>query len=493
MAATPVFIGLDVEDAFNPEADDALKRLCEVHTDVGVPLNLFVAGQKARVLRRNCRHDVIAALGEHEICYHGNYWFDYPEPAMLYGARDDWDTALAKAYTIEIEGLNEVAQVTGRFPAAYVQHQGNHSPVTQYAVRQAGVMVNNGGFGDDMPHNAWVMDTLFVGRASRNVGYQGDWSQMWNPLKPERQKPAVDPDVQLRNFQEAFDRQLEKGHDHVNILGHPTCWHFAEWWGWYDFILPFRQTEEKGGPGPFPHDRLWRKPVQRTQADIDAHFEWTRRAAEWLAGRDDVQVMKLSDYYEQHREPAGQWLSIEQVRDMARRLTESFDALKVGETTVSAADALVLLATLGEHVIHYNKLPRKLQIRRTIGPAEPVPEIDEPMTVPREEYLMAARGIYSYVMTHGRIPHEVKTHRINCGPAQALMALAQAFSGDELPDEVTVAPVSGLPEAANLPVFKNAKANSTNAPPFYEDRLGKRMNMLCKLQSWSYRPLVKNA
>ncbi|MFP3905228.1 MAG: hypothetical protein ACLFWB_13360, partial [Armatimonadota bacterium] len=325
------------------------------------------------------------------------------------------------------------------------------------------------------------------------VGYQGDWSQMWDPLKPERRKPACDPDEQLRNFQEMFDNQLEQGYDHVNILGHPTCWHHAEWWGWYNFILPFRQTEEKGGPGPFPHDRQWRDPVQRTQEDIDAHFEWTRRAAEWLAGRNDVQVMKLSDYYDQHREPQGQWLTIGQVQQMARDLSEGVNAVKAGDTTVAAADALVLLATLGEYIVLNNALPQKLQIRRTIGPVEPVPEIEEPMTFPREEYLMAARGIYSYVMTHGRLPHEVKTHFIDCGPAQALMALAHAFGGEELPDEVTVAPVSGLPEAANLPVFKNAKANSTNAPPFWQERYGERMNMLCKLQSWSYRPLVKNA
>ncbi len=258
-------------------------------------------------------------------------------------------------------------------------------------------------------------------------------------------------------------------------------------------MTTFPATEGHGGPGPFAHDRQWREPVERTQADIDAHFEWTRRAAQWLAGRNDVQVMKLSDYYQQHREPAGQWLTLEQIRDMARRLTESFDALKVGETTVSVADALVLLATLGEYIVLNNALPQKLQIRRTIGPVEPVVEIDSELVFPRDEYLIAARGIYSYVMTHGRLPHEVKTHFIDCGPAQALVALAKAFAADELPEQVCVPPVDGLPAAGDLPVFKNAKANSTNSPPFWEERWGDRMNTLCRLQSWSYRPLVKNA
>ncbi len=489
MAKTPVFLGLDVEDANNPESDDALLRLCQIHSEVGVPLNLFFAGQKARFMRLNARHDVAAALAGHDICYHGNYWFDYPEPALVYGAGPDWDTALAKALSIEVPGLNEVAEVTGQFPTAYVQHQSNHSPVTQYAVRLGGVRVNNGGFGDDMPHNAWVMDTLFVGRAKRNVSPQGDWSNEYDPLHPEQQKPAVDPDQQLRQFQEAFDRQLEQGKDHVNVVGHPTCWVVSEWWGWYEFSLPFRIREEHGPVGYYPHDRQWRKSAMRSAADSEAHFAWTRRAAEWLAGRNDIEVMKLADYYARHAEPPGQWLTLAQVQQMARELTRNFDALKVGDTTVSTADALFLLATLGEHIMRYNKLPEKLQIRRTLGPVEAVPELTEPVTYRRADYLIAARSVYAYIMAHNRTPHAIRAHNLDAGPGEVLMALAQAFAQAELPEQVTVQPTGGLPACAQYPIFQNANAGSTNAPPFYDDS---RIAMLCKLQSWSYRPLVQN-
>ena len=487
MPRTPVFIGLDCEDAFNPEADDALLRLCRLHSDVGIPLNLFIAGQKARVLRRNGRRDVIEAMRDHDICYHGNYWFDYPEPAMVYGARDDWDTALSKALAVEVPGLNDVAEITGRPPAAYVQHQGNHSPATNHALRLGGVRVNNGGFGDDMPHNAWVMDMLFVGRAKRTVGYQGAWSALADPLEPEREKPASDPDKQFRAFQESFDRQLGKGCDHVNVVGHPTCWHFAEWWGWHDFSLPFRLREEAGAVGPFSHDRQWRKPMARSAADIEAHFEWTRQAAEWLASRDDIEVLKLSDYHTRHAEPAGPWLTLPEVRGVARALGKTIDAVPAGPTTLSAADALVLLATLGEHVVLFGKFPEALQVKRALAPVEAVPELTEPLTFRRDNYLLAARVVYNYVMTHGRIPHAIRSHRVDAGPAQVLCALAQAFAAETLPESVCVEPMDGLPACAQLPIFQNARAGSTNAPPFWDNA---RMNLLCKLQSWSYRPLT---
>jgi hypothetical protein len=72
------------------------------------PGSLFVAGQKARVLRRSCRDNVIAAMQEHDICYHGSYTSDYPEPALVYGVSDNWDTALARAQIWDCD------KITGR-------------------------------------------------------------------------------------------------------------------------------------------------------------------------------------------------------------------------------------------------------------------------------------------------------------------------------------------------------------------------------------------
>ncbi len=489
MARIPVFIGLDCEDTFNHESDDALLRLCQIHSDVGVPLNLFTAGQKARFLRLNARHDVIEAMRDHDVCYHGNFWFEYPEPAALYGVKYDWDTALAKALSIEVPGLQEVAEVTGQFPTAFVSHECNHSPATTHAMRLGGIRAANGGFGAGMPHNAWIMDMLFAGRAGRAVGYQGSFAMAYDPLHPERVKPTVDPDRELRDFQEAFDRQLELGFDHVSIVGHPSCWVCAEYWGLYDCDLPFRIAGDFGPVGPFPQDRQWRRAIMRTPADVEAHYEWTRRAAQWLGSRDDLEVLSMKQYLERQSEPAGQWLSLAEIKQMAHRLLQEFDALTAGDTTVSVADALLLLATLGEHMMLYNKAPDRLQIRRTLGPVAAVREMTEPVTFTRANCLIAARAVYGYVMAHGRTPHAIRAHGISAGPAQVLMALAELFSQDELPETVTVQPVPALPKCAEFPIFRDATASSIATPAFYDTG---PMNLQCKLQSWSYRPLKGN-
>ncbi|NOZ22228.1 MAG: hypothetical protein GXP25_14205 [Planctomycetes bacterium] len=77
-----VLFALDVEDVYNPESDDALLNLCRIFAEEDLQLCLFTAGEKARIMRQRGRKDVIEAMRQHEICYHGNYWGDFPDPAV---------------------------------------------------------------------------------------------------------------------------------------------------------------------------------------------------------------------------------------------------------------------------------------------------------------------------------------------------------------------------------------------------------------------------
>ncbi|MBM4087326.1 MAG: hypothetical protein FJ272_21250, partial [Planctomycetes bacterium] len=201
---TPVFICFDTEDAVNPEADDAALRLARIYSKAGIPACFFMVGEKARVLRERGRKDVLDALREHEIDYHGNFWFEFPEPACVYGERLPWDEAVAMAHAIETPGLNDVADICGQFPVATCQHQHNHSPQTSWAMRQAGVRVWNGGLGAPSPGPAWVMDMFVVSRASRGVSTQGSWPCNFqsDPLDPSADKAAGDPKADFRAFQE---------------------------------------------------------------------------------------------------------------------------------------------------------------------------------------------------------------------------------------------------------------------------------------------------
>jgi len=489
MSKPYVFICFDTENPIDPESDDALLRLAQIYHSAGLPACFFFVGQKARVLRERGRKDVLDALRGHEIEYHGNYGFEFPEPALVYGNRDAWDEAVQKGFMYETPGLQDIAEITGQFPVATCQHSNNHSPATTYAMNQAGVKVWNGGLGAPLEGPGWILGMFVLGRHSRTVSSQGSWVSgfQYNPEHPDRKPPTMEPAKELKQFQERFDAQLEKGHSHIVVIGHPTCWALAEWCGWYEWALPFRYAGRDTIAGTYPHARRWERTATRSQEDTEAHLEWTATAAKWLAKRNDINITKFADVYAEHAEPPGQWLSGEQVKYVARQLMEKFDYVEVAGTTLSAADALFVLAQYIEFMFKEHHRPSHIQIRRTIGPVEEVFIPKSPLTFKRQNYIFGARQVVHYVNAHGRLLHAMRAHGIDSGPGELLLALAQAIVAENLPDSVTVEPTAGVPECASIPCFERATAATQVQPPGYQPT---RIHMQGRQQSWSYRPAV---
>src|SRR5271169_5369886 len=73
-----VILWFDTEDYLLPADDDAAKRLAEMLTARGIRATFKVVGEKARVLERRGRFDVIAALQKHAIGYHANFHSVHP-------------------------------------------------------------------------------------------------------------------------------------------------------------------------------------------------------------------------------------------------------------------------------------------------------------------------------------------------------------------------------------------------------------------------------
>jgi hypothetical protein len=262
-------------------------------------------------------------------------------------------------------------------------------------MRKSGVRVWNGGLGSAPPEPAWVMDLLVVSRASRAVSTQtgvGDAFQL-DPLRPKISAPVCDPKAETRAFQERFEKMLGTNPSHVVCLGHPTRWELAEWWGWYDWTPQFRRANSAGGPGPYPTGRRFERTVRRSRKDVENAYKYTEMTAAWLARRKDIRMTTLEDFYKERAEAKGQWLSRAQIHEVARKIRVKFDFVSVGNTTLSAADALFLLALYFEYVLHTNRRPDALQIRRTIGPVEPVLQPAKAVELKRQSYLLAARCV----------------------------------------------------------------------------------------------------
>ena len=87
-----VALWFDTEDYILPQDDDATKRLAEMLTRLEVRATFKIVGEKARVLERRGRKDVIAALRKHDIGYHSNTHSQQPTVAV-YLQNAGWEEA----------------------------------------------------------------------------------------------------------------------------------------------------------------------------------------------------------------------------------------------------------------------------------------------------------------------------------------------------------------------------------------------------------------
>src|SRR5947207_5647669 len=78
IANVNVILWFDTEDYLLPADDDAAKRLAEMLGQRGIHATFKVVGEKARVLERRGRTDVIDALRKHTIAYHSNFHSVHP-------------------------------------------------------------------------------------------------------------------------------------------------------------------------------------------------------------------------------------------------------------------------------------------------------------------------------------------------------------------------------------------------------------------------------
>ncbi|MEA3400915.1 MAG: hypothetical protein U9R79_06655 [Armatimonadota bacterium] len=475
-----VIFAYDVEDVYNPESDDALLQICRIHAEEGVPASMFVAAEKARTMRERGRRDVLDAIAEHEICYHGNYWGDFPEPATGYGVRLPFDEAVEMALHVEAKGLHDVAEITGQFPVAWCCHQAQQSLPMQYAMKLAGVRCWAGG------PRGWIMNWLSWPRSNCVVSSQGSWNMEYDPLAPEETKPPADPDEDLRETQASFERMAQQ-RDFISFVGHPVCWVIREWGSLWEYATLFRY----GSAGSYPRPRIDAAARERTPQDTEAAYEHLRRLLRWIRTRDDVNLTSYAALCERDEEPGQQWVTWEQLVSLARRMTESLDAVTDFGTSFSPADVTGMLIFAVQYCYRHNRWPEHIPVQRLLGPTEEPMQCEEPITLQRRSIFAGCMAAYAVMMDDRRLPGKLRASRADVGPAELLHLAAGLVLGyedtGELPAEVTVEPVPTLPGVVATPTITDRRFGSSNMPP---DLDVERLWDLLRWQSWSWRPAV---
>jgi len=474
-----VVFGYDVEDVYNAASDDAVMQIARIHSEEGVPASMFIAAEKARCMRERGRQDALDALAEHEICYHGNYWGDFPEPATRYGARLLFDEAVEMALHVEARGLHDVAEICGQFPVAWCCHQAQQSLPMQYAMKLAGVRCWAGG------PRGWIMNWLSWPRSNCTVSSQGAWNMERDPLDPDAQKPPADPVADLVVAQEAFERVAAE-QPFISFVGHPVCWVTREWGGLWSYATLFRH----GSAGRYPRPRITAPARPRTPEDSAAGYEHLRLLLRWIKTRPDVNLTTYEALCDRDDEVGQRWVGWEQLVSLARRMTTDLDAIVDYGTSFSPADVCGMLVFAVQYCHTHARWPEQIPVHRVLGPTEePMPSV--PLTADRRSIFAGCLAAWAIMMDDRRLPGKLRASRVDVGPAQLLHLAGGLILGYEetgaIPEQVSIGEVPVLPGVIETPVITDRRFGSTNMPADWDHE---PLWELLRWQSWSYRPAV---
>jgi len=444
-AKPPVYVMLwfDTEDYIHPAADDAALRIAQELEQRGVRATFKIVGEKARVLEKRRRYDVIRALSHHDIGYHSNYHSVQPTPA-LYLKDMGWLEGAAEFQRREQPGVEDIRRVFGVLPSCYGQPGSSWGPQTYPALLRMGIPVYL-----DEASQVGLDDQTFWFGGMLNVFHMGRYTI----------RPDLDDTSRLASTLERFDRTVEelqtRGGGVISTYFHPTEFVTAKFWDAVNFIH-----------GANPERGEWRLPPMRAQEDSEKRFRITLQYVEharkmegvkFITARELPQLYKSADVGAADRARLAAHLAMRQT------------FLILDGVSFSAADTLLVL--LG------------MESRYVDGPSENGRTTYSGAEIQRSAFEQAKAGSVAFIRSTGRLPAEVWIG----SQTLALTDFAATVAGDN-GSSASVSLRKGNPEMEKYIATDPARPfNWIIHPEGFE--AGHLLD-LARLQAWTLKPAL---
>ena len=360
----PVYylLWFDTEDYIDPASDDAALRLATTLEKMGVRATFKVVGEKARMLEKRNRRDVIGALSRHDIGYHTNNHSIPPAPAAYQRILHPLE-AVEEFTRREEPGLRDVQRIFGILPSCYGQPGDSWGPAANVALRRWGVPVymdDGGQVGlDGQPF--WLGGMLYVFNLK---GYT---------LRPDINRPET---LQATNskFDDMVASLQAKGGGVIQTYFHPTEFSATEFWDAVNF-LHGRYTP----PGDYKLPN--RRAPESAERAYQTIFEFVRH----IQANPNVRMVTARQlpllFHDQVQRPSA--------AESRRQFQTSIDI----QGPYSAADQL--LALLG------------MEPRYVDGPVARGQTTVAGTSLSRTLFDRAKLDAIGYIETHKRLPHSI--------------------------------------------------------------------------------------
>jgi hypothetical protein len=268
-----LIFSFDTEDYVTPEAWDAQRWWAEQLGERGVRGSFQCVGELVRRLKARGRHDVIEALAQHEIGFHGNL---HSAPPIHPVAVDRLSLGDAIAWILrrEAAGYASVVETFGRVPVSVAMNGDSWTPAGFLAMAALGMRVYAGAGQALMPAR-WYCGMLV---ARYHLGFESYYGE--DDGAEERFRS---------DFEEEAARVDEGGA--LIVFTHPTRLVTSQFWD-----RPFYRGADH------PIQTLPPAPL-RTAALTAKLKDRVRRLLDWMLGRPDVRPTDMATWYAEQKAP----------------------------------------------------------------------------------------------------------------------------------------------------------------------------------------------
>ncbi len=466
---TPMVICFDVEDYTSPESagmDDIPKWLAEIMTDEGVTGSFFVIGEKARMMEKRGRKDVIEAMARHDIGSHTNFGSIHPTVTEIL-EQASWEQGMQEMLKNETIGFEDLERIFGQRPANLARHGGSYGPQLTGALSEmnAGYVYSP----VSLPgHNAvWFCNTL-------NFHGEGDFGFFDDAYHRD---DLFDPMLQ------ALDSLIPASIKEIDVTAffanHPSKVRSIQFW---DF-----NYYKGANPGPDE----WKTPELRPLESMKTAQKNFRRLVRYLKSRDDIELTTF-------RELAGRFsyledeISQEQLGLIAARVLE--ENRVVIDDHFSPAE---IFSALAGSLVDYRAtqaLPVQVRVTRPFGPLEMPDSHPELAHIPAGGILELAEEAQSYIEKTNHLPSSLTYEGKHIGTGSLLALFSEMFANireSNLPDRYSTVEFEAYPSVNEENIISSVAA-CKEWPVHREDLDMGHLIEMTKLQLWTLKPASEN-
>jgi hypothetical protein len=415
-ARVNVILWFDTEDYLLPADDDAAKRLAEMLAARGIRATFKVVGEKARVLERRGRRDVLAALEKHAIGYHSNLHSVHPTPSE-YLADCGWLDGVAEFVRREGGGAADVRRIFS-VPSlvCYGQPGSSWAPQAIGALKDIGVATHGIPCYVDEGDHVGLDQKPFWYAGALNVYHMGENCTRMELHDPAALEPA---EQRVSAIVERLGRQ--EGGGMISIFYHPCEWVHLEFWD----AVNFRR-------GANPPREEWKAPPQRTPEETDAAFLRFGQYIDYIRSLPNVRFVTAGDlpeiYSDAVREDGATEADLAAITiRLLAGAASGIDFQVIGRRAYSVADQFEVLTRAVATLSAGQKLQFPLQTKGLLGPDSQPPPPFQKTRLAWPAFRDTTRDVLDFLETQRRVPSRVFAGADPIPPADFLIALAAAY------------------------------------------------------------------